>query len=286
MLTRVSVLAEPAALRVSVITPSFGQAEFLEDCLRSVARQSHPSIEHLVLDGGSTDGSVAILERHAGERGLRFWSERDRGQAHAINKGLDLAAGDIVCWLNCDDLFFDAGVLARVAAVFGAHPEIQLVLGDGYRADRSGRPLAPIVLDPEALNTRRMRQADFVLQPSAFWRRNALRLDEAYDYAFDWLFFLQMFEQGHACYYLRDYLSIYRFYGSNKTAQDGARRKREILRLLRRNLGPFDPSTLWAAAVWAGYALAEKSGQAWLKTSVRKVNAVLATLTRYRLGTG
>lgn len=281
-----SAVAEAAGLRVSVITPSFGQAEFLEDCLRSVAEQTHPRVEHLVLDGGSQDGSLEILARHAGQRGLRFWSERDRGQAHAINKGLDLVSGDIVCWLNCDDLFFDTRVLARVAAVFAAHPEVQLVVGDGYRADRNGRLLAPIVLDPEALNTRRMRQADFVLQPSAFWRRGALRLDESYDYAFDWLFFLQMFEQGHACYYLRDYLSIYRFYGSNKTAQDGARRKREILRLLRRNLGAFDPSTLWAGLVWAGYTLSEKSGQAWLKAGVRKANAVLATLTRYRLGTG
>jgi glycosyltransferase involved in cell wall biosynthesis len=282
-------MSAPAAatgLRISVITPSFGQAEFLEDCLRSVAAQSHPGVEHLVLDGGSQDGSLEILARHAGRPGLRFWSEPDRGQAHAINKGFDLASGDIVCWLNCDDLFFDANVLARVAAVFAAHPEVQLVVGDGYRADRHGRLLAPIVLDPEALNTRRMRQADFVLQPSAFWRRSALRLDESYDYAFDWLFFVQMFEQGHPCYYLRDYLSIYRFYGSNKTAQDGARRKREILRLLRRNLGAFDPSTLWAGLVWAGYALAETSGQAWLKAGVRKANAVLATLTRYRLGTG
>lgn len=275
--------AEPL---VTVITPSLNQGEFIDDCLRSVAQQTYPHVEHLVLDGASRDATLDVLRRHDGRSGLRWVSEPDRGQAHAINKGLDMAHGDIVCWLNADDLFFDRHVLRKVVDVFRARAEVQVVVGDGYHTDRDGRLRAPIVLDPLSLNLARMRLADFVLQPSAFWRRNDLRLDESFHYAFDWLFFLQMFERGLSVFYLREYLSLYRFHGSNKTALDNAARRRELGRILRRNLGPLDPSTLFCGCVSAGYRLAEATRLKPLKWAVHKLNAVVATLTRYRIGTG
>jgi glycosyltransferase involved in cell wall biosynthesis len=271
---------------VTVITPSLNHAEFIEACLDSVAEQTYPHVEHLVLDGGSRDGTLDVLRRHAARPRLRWICEPDRGQAHAINKGLDRARGDVVCWLNADDLFFDHHVLRRVVDVFRERAGVHVVVGDGYHADRDGRLRSPVVLDPRSLNLARMRQADFILQPSAFWRRNDLRLDESFRYAFDWLFFLEMFERGLSVFYLHEFLSIYRLYGSNKTSLDTAARKRELGRILRRNLGPLDPSTLFCAGVYAGYRLAEAARLRRLKWAVRKLNAAVATLTRFRIGTG
>lgn len=270
---------------VTVITPSLNHGEFIEACLDSVREQTYPRVEHIVLDGGSRDGTLDVLRRHDGPR-LRWVSEADRGQAHAINKGLDDARGDVVCWLNADDLFFDRHVLRKVMDVFRERADVDVVVGDGYHADRTGRLRRPVLLDPRSLNLARMRLADFVLQPSAFWRRNDLRLDESLRYAFDWLFFLQMFERGLSVFHLREFLSVYRLYECNKTSLDTAERKHELGRILRRNLGPLDPSTLFCAAVYAGYRLAEVLRLRRLKWAVRKLNAAVATLTSFRVGTG
>jgi glycosyltransferase involved in cell wall biosynthesis len=268
---------------VTVITPSLNQGEFIEDCLTSVQNQTHSRIEHLVIDGGSTDRTLEVLRSASTRDNLRWVSEPDRGQAHAINKGLDLARGAIVCWLNTDDRFFDARVLEKVVAAFTDHPEIDLVVGDGYSSDRDGRLRGPLVLRPEYLNLQKMRHADFVLQPSAFWRRNELRLDETYHYAFDWRFFLEMFERRSNVYYLREYLSVYRSYGGNKTALDNAARKAEVFRIVRHRLGPLNLCAVWCAIVFVLYRVAELARLPLLKTATRQANVLLAKVTGYRL---
>src|SRR5437870_10778600 len=107
---------------ISVVTPSFNQAPFLEHTLYSVASQDYARTEHIVIDGGSTDGSVEIIQRHA--RQLRHWvSEPDRGQSHAINKGLAMASGDVLAWLNSDDTYLP-GALKEVGGVFAQHPDV------------------------------------------------------------------------------------------------------------------------------------------------------------------
>ncbi|HWQ12466.1 MAG TPA: glycosyltransferase family 2 protein [Roseiflexaceae bacterium] len=122
--------------RITVVTPSFNQAQFLEETIRSVLLQGYPNLEYMVIDGGSTDGSAAIIERYA--PWLSFWvSERDRGQAHAINKGFDRATGDLVGWINSDDLLLP-GALARVAAAHHTAPDA-LILGDVNEIDERGQ---------------------------------------------------------------------------------------------------------------------------------------------------
>src|SRR5262249_6074487 len=122
--------------RISIITPSFNQASFLEQTISSVISQGYPNLEYIVIDGGSTDGSVEAIRKF--DSSITYWvSEKDRGQAHAINKGLRRATGDIIAYLNSDDYYFE-GTLALVAQHFIGHPEADLFHGRCRVVDEHG----------------------------------------------------------------------------------------------------------------------------------------------------
>ena len=122
--------------RITVITPSFNQAPYLEQAISSVLDQGYPNLEYIIIDGGSTDGSVDILRKFEGR--LAYWvSEKDRGQGHAINKGLQRATGDIIAYLNSDDYYLE-GTFARVADYFGCHPDVDLIHGRCRVVDERG----------------------------------------------------------------------------------------------------------------------------------------------------
>src|SRR5262245_11946447 len=122
--------------RITVVTPSFNQAAYLEQTILSVLGQNYPNLEYIVIDGGSTDGSVDIIKKF--QDGISYWiSEKDRGQGHAINKGLIRATGDIVAYLNSDDYYLD-GALQRVADYFVINPEVDLIHGRCRVVDESG----------------------------------------------------------------------------------------------------------------------------------------------------
>jgi len=159
---------------VSILTPSFNQGRFLRDCLDSVARQAYPRIEHVVVDGGSTDESLAILAG-AGDA-VRWTSEPDRGQADAVNKAFVASTGEIVGWVNSDDGLFAVDTVERVVAAFARYPAAGVVYGDAALADESGRitrhyrshwPAGSLPL------------ASPLAQPAVFFRRSALEPGEA-----------------------------------------------------------------------------------------------------------
>src|SRR3990172_4740583 len=124
---------------ISIVTPSFNQAEYLSACMESVLSQDYPRLEYLVLDGGSTDGTREVLERHAAR--LTYWaSEADRGQASAVNKGWARAHGEILGWLNSDDRLAPAA-LEQVARIYQSHPDAAMIYGDIQEVDSLDRPV-------------------------------------------------------------------------------------------------------------------------------------------------
>jgi glycosyltransferase involved in cell wall biosynthesis len=125
--------------RITVVTPTFNQGDFIEKTIDSILSQDYPNLEYIVIDGGSRDRTVQIIKRH--ERHLAFWvSEPDRGQSHAINKGLAHATGDWLTWLNSDDRYVP-GALSRFGAAAGEHPQAGLIVGGGEIVDSDGRVL-------------------------------------------------------------------------------------------------------------------------------------------------
>ncbi len=185
---------------VSVLTPSYEQARWLADNLRSVECQTYPRIEHIVVDGGSSDGSVDLLREHAGrERHARLvWrSEPDRGQSHAVNKAFALSTGEIIGWINSDDAYFDCRVIEDVVRYFRAHPGVDVVYGHLAQVDVHG---TIIWLNWVPRFSRRLLGiANFIGQPVAFMRRRVLTdpmLDETYDFAMDYELWLRLARSG------------------------------------------------------------------------------------------
>ncbi len=156
-------------MRVSIITPSYNQAAYLEQTIRSVLGQDYPNIQYLISDGGSTDGSLAILEKYAPR--LSWWvSEPDRGQADAINKGFAHATGDLVAWLNSDDVYAPSAV-ARAVRAFEAHPRAGLVYGRAVSINPAGRPLNDLAFDHWGVDD--LAAFNILTQPAVFIRREA-----------------------------------------------------------------------------------------------------------------
>ncbi len=203
--------------KISIVTPSFNQAQFLEDNIRSVLDQDYPSFEHIVVDGESSDGTLTILRRY----GHLLWtSEKDRGQAHALNKGFRTATGEIIGWLNADDLYA-AGAFHTVSKHF-ADPSTSIIYGKGFEIDGSGSFLREIV--PRGISAeefiRYWRWKYDYAQPSFFFRRTVFEkvgfLDESLRFTLDHEFFIRLLLNYNARY-VPTVLSSYRLHPESKT---------------------------------------------------------------------
>lgn len=162
---------------VSVVTPSFNQARFLEETLRSVELQHHRPLQQIVIDGGSNDGSVKMLEAweaqdHGDGYSFEWVSDPDRGHADALNKGFDRVRGEIAGWLNSDDVYFDVSAIRRAVSVLAEHPDVDLVFGDAALISESGG-LQMIWCFPE-FNYKRALRGYLFSQPTAFFRKSLL----------------------------------------------------------------------------------------------------------------
>jgi glycosyltransferase involved in cell wall biosynthesis len=222
---------------VSVVTPSYNQGRFIRATIESVLRQNYPHLEYIVMDGGSTDETSAIV-REYGSR-LVFISKPDRGQSHAINEGFRLAKGNVLAWLNSDDVFLPGAVSAAVRAL-NSNPDAGLVYGDGYLIDTLGNITSPFPHTREPDLWRLVYLSDYILQQSVFFRRDVLDdvgyVDEALQYGLDWDLLIRI-GLKYRLAYIPEFLSCLREYPETKSSSGGIKRIRELHAILRRHTG-------------------------------------------------
>lgn len=231
---------------ISVVTPSYNQGRFIEDTIRSVIMQAGDFfLDYLVMDGGSTDDSAAIIEKYATMlkdgrivprcQGITFrWqSARDNGQVDALKQGFARADGDILCWLNSDDIFLSDGVLQIVADHFSADSDLGLLTGDGLFIDEAGRELG--VHHVDEIRVAELLFLDYhILQPASFFRKNVYRpqlLKEQYVCAFDADFFIGLILSGIRYLKTDDRFAGFRIYPDIKTKKLAPLRYREQTRI-------------------------------------------------------
>jgi glycosyltransferase involved in cell wall biosynthesis len=176
---------------VSIVTPAYNAVATLEAAIRSVLAQDYPSVEHVIVDGASSDGTLAVLERFADR--VRWLSEPDKGQSDALNKGFALARGEIIGWLNADDVYYP-GAVSRAVAHLVAHPEVTLVFSDFDFIDRRGQPIRRIAARDFA--PEKLLFANIVPQATVFFRRCLLPdvggISPDYNFVLDWEFVLRV----------------------------------------------------------------------------------------------
>ena len=216
---------------VSIITPSFNQANYLEQTLRSVLEQDYARIEYIVIDGGSTDGSVEIIRKYKDR--FAYWvSEKDNGQAEAINKGLVRAKGEIVAWLNSDDYYLP-NTISEVVKAFEENPDILMVYGDVLAVDEQGQTIN--VLKYRQLSFEDLICFQIVGQPSVFFRRAALEkvglLDASLHFLLDHHLWLRIAQQGKILHVPQTW-SAARYHAEAKNRAKAAEFGREAFRIL------------------------------------------------------
>ncbi|MEK6752215.1 MAG: glycosyltransferase family 2 protein [Chloroflexota bacterium] len=216
---------------VSIITPSYNQAAYLEQTILSVLNQDHPRIEYIVVDGASTDGSVEIIKKY--ESKLAYWvSEKDRGQADAINKGFARATGEIIAWLNSDDYYLPGAVNAAVK-VFEERSDVVLVYGNMLAVDEHGKTFNTLNYKPLTLEDLLCFQ--IIGQPAVFMRRSALQktngLDLTFHFLLDHLLWIQIAQHGQILHVDQTW-SAARYHAEAKNRAKAVEFGREAFRIL------------------------------------------------------
>ncbi len=227
--------------KISVVTPSFNQGTYLKETLGSLVSQRYPDLEVIVMDGGSTDDSVEVIRSF--EESIAHWeSQPDRGQSHAINKGFERATGDVLCWLNSDDVLLP-GALNAVAHAFNTHADWSWISGSclqfGERLHSVGG-FYELPNDP----------AEWMVhcpisQPSTFWRRSLYErfggLDESFHYALDYEYWVRLATGGIKLHFVDRPLSAYRLHDESKTVSQAEKFAAEEARLREKHRERLSP---------------------------------------------
>lgn len=234
--------------KISIVTPSFNQAQYLEETIRSVLLQNYPNLEYIIIDGGSTDGSVEIIKKY--EPWLTYWvSEPDRGQSHAINKGFERSTGEIMAWINSDD-YYTSGAFKRICEIFIIHTtqwvagRTYLILSNGELKDGRGEPKHDI---------RDWYFRCLYNQQGIFWRRylwkKAEGIDETLQFSFDYDLWMRFVKFQPFPFWINEHLAYFRLQSQSKTNKDQDKFIEEDKRILRKyryqGLKIFDHLYIW-----------------------------------------
>jgi glycosyltransferase involved in cell wall biosynthesis len=249
---------------ISIVTPSFNQAAFLDEALLSVRHQGYRCLEHIVMDGGSSDVTAALLKKHSASEGwehLQWVSEPDRGQSEALNKGFACARGDVVGWLNSDDRY-RANCFTAVAKAFQDNPNVDIVYGDSTWMDLEGKVF------------RLRREIDFshfillyhrvlyIPTTSTFFRRRIFDegnlLDESLHYAMDFEFFVRLASRGYRFKHLPSFLGDFRFQPDSKSSRMSHKQLEEVNEVMKR-YSPLSTQLHAAAVRNVGFMLLRSS---------------------------
>jgi glycosyltransferase involved in cell wall biosynthesis len=214
-------------LTISVVTPSYNQGKYIERTIQSVLSQGIPGLEVVVFDNLSDDQTVGILGKYEGS--LRWISERDKGQAEAVNKGIQSTKGEIIGWLNSDDIYYP-GALKTVLDYFKSHPETDVLYGDADHIDENDRWIENY--PTEAWNFDRLKEVCYLCQPAVFFRRRILDrvgfLNEKLHFCLDYEYWLRLGLAGITIDYLPQKLAGSRLYRETKTLGSPLRFHKEI----------------------------------------------------------
>lgn len=229
--------------KISIVTPSFRQGEFIERTIKSVLEQSYPNLEYFVQDGGSEDTSKEILEQYS-DRLTGWESKSDKGQTHAINLGFAKTTGEIMAWLNSDDIILP-GTLNYVADYFNNHPEIDVVYGNRLQIDINDKEIGRWIMpahDNEVLSW-----ADFIPQETLYWRRSIWKkvdekVDESFRFAMDWDLLVRLRDVGAQFSRLPRFLGGFRIHPQQKTSAEMTDVGTQEMNLIRQRLLGQTPS--------------------------------------------
>lgn len=266
---------------LSVITPSFNSAEFIEDALLSVSRQEHVSVEHIVVDGASTDPTVEIVSRRS--RVLCI-TEPDDGQSDAINKGFRCASGDLVGWLNADDYYLP-GALQAIAEAAEQHPDADVIYGDCVFVDGRGDIVRSKVehdFDRAVL----MHFGCYIPSTSTFFRRRVIDsgylLDCQYRVCMDFEYFARLAHAGFKFHYVPRFIAAFRWHGDNVSIRNMGRRAEER-RLVQQRYGGYSNSPEALQAVTAMSRARRLLRKAWSGNIERelRVRRMMGRSTRW-----
>ncbi|PWR76195.1 glycosyltransferase family 2 protein [Methanospirillum stamsii] len=219
---------------VSIITPSYNQGRFIRQTIESVLNQKYPNIEYIIIDGGSSDNTLEIIKEY--ESKIKWISEKDNGQSDAINKGFSMANGEIIAWLNSDDIYLEDAI-QKAVDFFTVYPDYGLVYGEGYLIDENGNNHGRFPCTQEFDEWTLVHKSDYIMQPTTFFKKEAFfrvgKLDTNLHWCMDWDLWIKLSK----CYpvgYINDYLACSREYDETKTSTGGIKRFKEIVKVMRK----------------------------------------------------
>ena len=261
--------------RISIVVPSYNQGRFIGATLQSIVEQCYPNLELIVVDGGSTDNTQSVIREY--EDHIHWWvSEPDTGQTAAINKGFMRSTGEIMAWINSDDLVV-FGSLYHIADYFVKHPETQVVYGNRILINESGLEVGRWIL-PRHSN-RVLKWADFVPQETLYWRRESwnligAELDENFRFAMDWDFLLRLSAKKVSIQHLPVFLGVFRVHQQQKTSSQMSSIGQEEIQFIRfRELG-YQPARWQLILNTVPFLLAAKFHELCYGIGIKKPNGI------------